>query len=112
MSVVYLLQSLRPQEAETSEASSSEQPGFFQRHLNAFVCFGIFALFLLTLDYLGMLIGGVLFVFLTLSALGNRTPGDILKHALIAVISIGAMWAIFTFGLRVFLPEGELLRIW
>jgi hypothetical protein len=29
-------------------------------------------------------------------------------HAIIAIVSVGAMWALFTFGLRVLLPRGEI----
>jgi len=32
-------------------------------------------------------------------------------HGVIAIVSVGAMWSIFTFGLRVMLPEGELFKL-
>ena len=70
------------------------------------------ALFLAPLDYLGMLIGGILFVFLLLNLLGGWRPKQLAIHGAIAVSTMGAMWAVFTFGLRVILPEGEILRIW
>ena len=57
-------------------------------------------------------IGGVLFVFLALTVMGERTPRAIAIHLVVALATIGVMWAIFTFGLRVILPEGEILRIW
>lgn len=79
---------------------------------NAFICFAMFMFFLLTLDYLGMLIGGVLFVFGLLTFLGNFNFKSIVKHFLISIISIGCMWAIFTYGLKVMLPEGEILNVW
>jgi predicted membrane-bound spermidine synthase len=72
----------------------------------------LFLAFLLTIDFLGMLLGGIVFVFLALSVLGERTPKQLTIHALVAVISVGAMWAIFTFALRVILPEGTILSIW
>ena len=72
----------------------------------------MFMFFLLTLDYLGMLIGGVLFVFGLLTFLGNFNFKSIVKHFLISIISIGCMWAIFTYGLKVMLPEGEILNVW
>ncbi len=95
--------------------SSLERPGprqYLRRYQNALFCYGIFLIFLLTLDYLGMLLGGILFVFLTLSALGDRSIKNHLVHGMIALISVGAMWSIFTFGLKVILPEGEILRVW
>ena len=58
---------------------------------------------------LGMLIGGLLFVFLMLSVLGGMAPRQMALHAVIAVAAVGVMWSIFTFGLGVFLPEGELI---
>ena len=45
--------------------------GWLGRYRNALWCYALFFLFLATLDYLGMLIGGVLFVFLALSVLGE-----------------------------------------
>jgi len=118
VSCIYLISALRNPQQGAKAAGVEEDDGrgwaarFFDRHLNAAYCFGGFILFLLTLDYLGMLIGGVLFVFITLTALGDRSLMDHVRHAGIAVVSIGLMWAIFTFGLRVILPEGEILKIW
>jgi hypothetical protein len=108
LSTIYLFQSARkgPDEAADHEA------GFFSRYRNAILCYGLFLAFLLTIDFLGMLLGGIVFVFLALSVLGERTPKQLTIHALVAVISVGAMWAIFTFALRVILPEGTILSIW
>ncbi len=39
-------------------------------------------------------------------------PAKCAIHGAIAAATMGAMWAVFTFGLRVILPEGEILRIW
>jgi len=72
----------------------------------------MFILFLGFLDYLGMLIGGVLFVFGLLTLLGGFEIKKIINHLIISIITIGIMWSIFTFGLKVILPEGEILRIW
>ena len=66
----------------------------------------MFFLFLLSLPYLGMLIGGISFVFLLMSLLGGWQPRQLLVHAVIAVCAVGAMWSLFTFGLEVMLPEG------
>ena len=84
----------------------------FSKFKNAFLCFGMFIFFLLTLDYLGMLIGGVLFVFGLLTLLGDFSYKLLIKHFSISIISVGLMWMIFTFGLKVMLPEGEILRVW
>ncbi len=108
LSAVYLFQSVRkgPGKTVTHEA------GFLSRYRNAILCYGLFLAFLLTLEFLGMLLGGIAFVFLALSVLGERTPWQLAVHAMVAVVSVGAMWAIFTFALRVILPEGEILSIW
>ncbi|MGY9014836.1 MAG: hypothetical protein ACKVG9_06025, partial [Rhodospirillales bacterium] len=52
------------------------------------------------------------FVFLTLTALGERTPRSLGIHAAIAIISITFMWSVFTFGLKVFLPQGIIFSAW
>lgn len=86
--------------------------GWAQRYRNALWCYGLFFLFLFTLDYLGLLIGGVLFVFATLTALGDHSLRNHVTHAIIAVVSITFMWSIFTFGLKVILPQGEVFSAW
>lgn len=108
LSTLYLFQSVRmgPDEAAKNKA------GFLSRYRNAFLCYGLFLGFLLTLDFLGMLLGGMAFVFLALSVLGERTPRQLAIHAGVAIVSVGAMWSIFTFALRVILPEGEVLSTW
>lgn len=110
--VLYLIKSLR--QARPSPAGARPGTGaalirWFDTYRNAIWCFLAYGLFLVTLDYLGMLIGGILFVFLTLSLLGGWALRNTAVHAAVAVASVSAMWAIFTFGLRVILPEGELI---
>ncbi len=83
--------------------------GWLRRYRNALVCYALFLVFLVTLPILGMLLGGILFVFLTLTFLGRPSLRAVGTHAAISIGSVGAMWAIFTFGLNVFLPEGMLL---
>ncbi len=110
LSVIYLLRSLTRAPAAAPERS----PGFvgwLEHYRNVIVCFALFGAFLLTLPYLGMLIGGIAFVFLTLTLLAPLTTRNLVVHALIAVLAVGAMWAVFTFGLNVILPEGRLLRL-
>lgn len=108
--VVYLFQSLRKKAAE------DEQPfsllGVIAAYRNPIACFVIFFVFLLTVEYLGMLIAGVLLTFALLTAIGNRTPKALALHVVISVVSVGLVWSLFTFVLRVYLPEGELIRIY
>lgn len=112
LSLIYLINSWRERHEAEGERKGGGLTGWFSTYRNALLCFGMYALFLATLDYLGMLIGGILFVFLLLNLLGGWNPRRLAIHGAIAVSTMGAMWAVFTFGLRVFLPEGEILRIW
>jgi hypothetical protein len=95
--------------------SGSEAPGrglstWFSYYLNPIVCFALFFVFLLTMPFFGMLIGGLSYVFLTLSFLGGWQPKQMLQHGAVSVVFVVGMWAIFTQLLGVFLPEGVLLR--
>jgi len=111
LSIIYLLQSLKESESESNAGQSvaDRPPGFAGWVVywkNPIICFSLFFLFLLTLPILGSLIGGVLFVFSLMSALGGLAPRDIALHAMMALITIGGMWTIFTYGLGVILPTG------
>ncbi len=86
--------------------------GWFSTYRNALICFGMYGVFLFSLPYLGMLIGSILFVFLLFNFLGGWGVKRMAFHGAMAAISMGVMWAVFTFGLRVILPEGEILQIW
>ncbi len=79
--------------------------GWFIYHKNPLLSFVMFFLFLLTLPYIGMLIGGALFVFFMLCILGGWTGRRILQHGIVAIAMVGAMWSIFTFALGVLLPK-------
>ena len=109
--IIYLASALRGRHP-TDDARGGGIVGWFSTYRNALICFGMYGVFLITLPYLGMLIGSILFVFLLLNFLGGWGAQRIVIHGAIAVIAMGTMWAVFTFGLRVFLPEGEILRIW
>lgn len=109
--VVYLMQSLRPQEDATATTRQAGITGWLSYYANPIWCFALYFLFLLTLPWLGMLIGGVLLVFLLLSVLGGWSADKLVLHAVIAITTIGSMWAIFTYLLRVILPEGEILPL-
>ena len=107
LSMIYLVQSLR-QGAPPGGATPVSIKGVLEKYRNPLWCYALFLLFLLTLDYLGMLIGGVLFVFCLLKAIGGASQRNLITHALIAVIMIGAMWALFTYALGVIFPQGEI----
>lgn len=85
--------------------------GWLAYYRNPLICYLLFFLFLASMPILGTLISGTLFVFLTLSVLGPPRVSMVPIHLTIAVVSVGAMWAVFTFALKVFLPEGEILQI-
>lgn len=115
LSLIYLVQSLRrppdsdPQSEQAGSSPPLTQPVEFLRYWqNVVWCFALFALYLLTMPWLGMLVGASLFVFLLLNCLGGWTPRLLLLHAIIALVVIGGMWSLFTFGLGVLLPSGEL----
>jgi hypothetical protein len=107
LSLIYLVQSLR-RGAPTDGAEPFSIKGLLAKYRNPLWCYALFLLFLLTLEYLGMLIGGVLFVFCLLTAIGGASKRNLITHALIAVIMVGAMWGLFTFALGVIFPQGEI----
>ncbi|MEZ5935461.1 MAG: tripartite tricarboxylate transporter TctB family protein [Alphaproteobacteria bacterium] len=123
LSFLYLLQSLRagagtpagaglPErtgEDGVSEKGASSAGGFFYHWRNVIWCFLLFFLYLLTMPWLGMLIGGTAFAFLLMTALGGHAPRQLALHAAVSIICIGGMWALFTFELRVPLPPGQIL---
>lgn len=108
LSLIYLVKSIA-EAAHVEHPSRGGLGGWFQYYRNPIICFGLFFVFLAAMPLLGMLVGGLLFVFLMLSVLGGIAPRQLALHAVIAVVAVGAMWSIFTFGLGVILPEGELL---
>ncbi len=112
LSVVYLVQALRGHYRSESSRPAGGPLALLSRYRNPIACFAIFFVFLLTVDYLGMLIGGSALVFGLLTVLGHRTPKWVAVHALVAVGSVGTVWALFTFGLRAYLPQGEILQLY
>lgn len=117
LSLMFLVQSIRAvgQTTVTAEAPISEptstptsKPGFYSYWKNVIWCFVLFGLYLYSLEYLGMLVGALAFVFLLLCALGGWQPRKLLLHAVIAVVTVGGMWSLFTYGLDVLLPSGSL----
>lgn len=79
---------------------------------NPFICFVLFFVFLLTMPVLGMLLGGLAYVFLTLSVLGGWQPKQLATHAVISIVFVCGMWAVFSLALGVVLPEGIILRVY
>ena len=106
LSIIYLIQSLRGPTGNSNDKTTKSFVEFLVFWRNPVICFLMFFLFLLTLPILGMLIGGVTFVFLLMSLLGGWQKEKIFLHASVALLSVGSMWSIFTFGLGVMLPEG------
>ena len=76
---------------------------------NVIAVFALYVLFLLTLPWLGMLLGGIAFVFAVQTVIGLGGVRAHLIHAAIAVGAVGGMWAVFTYALGVVLPEGQIL---
>ena len=116
LSAIYLVQSLRRGPAPEGEldkndggpARASGLVGWILYWRNPLWCFGLFFAYLVTLPLLGSLIGGVLFVFTLMGVLGGWSTKNIIQHAALALISVGGMWSIFTYGLGVILPPGEI----
>lgn len=113
LGVVYLVQSLRGTLVES--VADGDRPvvagNWLQRYKNPILCLLLYFAFLATLPVLGVLIGGILLVFLTMTLIGGAGPRELVTHALVAAATIGGMWAIFTFALRVILPEGMILPV-
>ncbi len=108
LSLIYLVQSIRRGVPEEPAAKVTRGLGEWIAHWrNVFFVFALFLAYLVALPWLGMLVGGVAFVFLLLNALGGWSPNRLALHAVIAGVSVGGMWSVFTFGLGVLLPRGE-----
>ncbi|MBM3950287.1 MAG: tripartite tricarboxylate transporter TctB family protein [Rhodospirillales bacterium] len=107
LALVYLVQSLA--RAGQGSRRSFDRGVWFKTYRNVIVCFVLFALFLATLPIFGMLIGGLLFVYVSFLMLGGwhgwKTQAINLA---VTLIFVGGMWVVFTFALRVILPGGIL----
>ena len=109
LSLIYLVQSIRRGVPEEPAEKSARNLGEWIAHWrNVFWVFALFLAYLLIMPWLGMLLGGLAFVFLLLNVLGGWSPDKLALHAVIAGVSVGGMWSLFTFGLGVLLPRGEL----
>jgi putative tricarboxylic transport membrane protein len=108
LSAMLLYQSQRaPEKTETRSIAQ-----WFEYNKSPFICFALFFLFLVTMPVAGMLLGGLVYVFLTLNVLGGWKPRQLALHAMISAVSVVGMWAVFTQLLGVLLPEGEILRVY
>lgn len=106
---IYLIRSLvRGVEAGAPKATFR---GWLAYYRNPLWCYGLFFLFLITMPYLGMLIGGILFVWAVQAVVGERTLRAQLRNGAIAIGAVGSMWLIFTYALEVILPAGSLFNI-
>ena len=112
LSLIYLIQSLRGDPEVATTGKSEREPGFLSwinYWRNPLWCFFLFFLYLLSLPVLGMLIGGITFVFVLQGVLGGWDRKNLMLHAVVAVLAVGGMWSLFTFGLGVLLPPGMIL---
>ena len=112
LSMLYLFQSLRQGSPETSEGEDFHPKSIAEWYAywhNVIWCFALFLGYLLALPILGMLLSGILFVFVLLGVMGGWAPRDLVMHAAVAVLAIGSVWALFTFALGVLLPPGIIL---
>jgi putative tricarboxylic transport membrane protein len=105
---VYLARSLIEGGKGGAQKSLADWLAYYR---NPLWCYGLFLVFLVVMPYLGMLIGGVLFVWAMQAAVGERTLRAQWRHALIAVGSVGFMWLVFTYAIGVILPEGRLVHL-
>jgi putative tricarboxylic transport membrane protein len=107
---LYLVQSLRAPRLRAPRAPGAEGGvrGWLSANRNVLWCYGLFLAFLLTLPYLGMLVDGILFVYAAEVAIGKRDLRSHIMHLVIALVSVGLMWALFNFALDVMLPTGSL----
>ena len=104
--LIYLFKSLITPPKNATEKRSLRV--WLEMYRNPVLCFGMFFLFLLALPYVGILIGGILFVFITQTLIGSRDKRSLILHALVSVGAVGGMWAVFRFGLGVVMPTGSL----
>ncbi len=112
LSMIYLIQSLRGDETVADAVKAKRDSGlkgWLCHWRNPIWCFVLFFAYLATLPVLGTLIGGICFVFVLQGVLGGWARQTLVLHASVAVIAVGGMWSLFTFGLGVLFPPGMIL---
>ena len=112
LTVLYFVQSIRRTRTfdDSSSTAGKGLKHWFSIWQNPIWCFVLFFGYVASLPVLGMLIGGVTFVFLLQCVMGGWSPRNLVVHALVALATVGGMWCIFTFGLGVLLPPGEIFN--
>ncbi|MDA7966027.1 tripartite tricarboxylate transporter TctB family protein [Ruegeria sp.] len=105
LSLIYFVNSVR----SGQRGSAFSLKAFLIKYRNPICCFIAYFVFLITLPLLGILIGGILLVFVMLTILGENDIRHLVLHAVIATVSISILWCIFTFALNVRLPRGSIL---
>ena len=112
LTVLYFVQSIRRTRTfdDSSSTAGKGLKHWFSIWQNPIWCFVLFFGYVASLPVLGMLIGGVTFVFLLQCVLGGWSPRNLVVHALVALATVGGMWCIFTFGLGVLLLPGEIFN--
>lgn len=110
LSLIYLIQSLRAGPDDKVIEREPGLTGFISYWRNPLICFVMFFTYLATMPVLGMLIGSVSFVFILMGLLGGWERRKVVMHAAVALVSVGAMWSLFTFGLGVILPVGMIFN--
>ena len=114
LSLVYLVQSVRRGEATDIEGASAAAPagggigGFLNHWRNPIICFVLFFGYLVAMEYVGMLVAGIFFVFILCTLLGGWDGRKPIIHGVLAIATVGGMWSLFTYGLGVLLPSGSL----
>ncbi len=118
LSVIYLTQSVRQGPAPRDDYLNDDRDGgparapgglgWLAYWRNPIWCYVLFLAYLVTLPVLGSLIGGVAFVFTLMGVLGGWSPRNLVLHAALALATVGGMWSLFTYGLGVILPQGEI----
>ena len=110
LTVLYFVQSIRRTRTfdDSSSTAGKGLKHWFSIWQNPIWCFVLFFGYVASLPVLGMLIGGVTFVFLLQCVLGGWSPRNLVVHALVALASVGGMWCIFTFRLLALLPPVEI----
>lgn len=110
LAVIYFIQSLVRLRINDQHDNTNKSYGdWIEKYSNSIWSFGLFAIFIISIPYLGMLISGILFVFGILTATGSRKFRDLMLHAAISAVTVGSAWVLFVFFLGVILPQGRLL---
>ena len=112
LGILSLVMMAQSQQAGGETVKFADLINWIVENRNPFVCFALFLGFLLAMPVLGMLLGGLIYVFLTLNVLGGWQPKQMVVHAGISLVFVVGMWSVFSLALGVVLPEGTILRVY